>query len=1635
MTDKHTDAASAVTRVEIAIVGMAGCYAGARDMPQFWQNILNKVDAVRDADAEWVGPYFDPNPTSNDRTYTIKGGFLGELAEVDPREFGVLPTAAEGGEPDHMLALKHARDALADAGYLTRPFDRERAGIVLGRGTYANRGNFNLLSHGLVIDQTMSLMRHLRPDLTEADWASLRAELKSQLPPYNADLVAPLTPNVITGLIANRLNLMGPNFIVDAACASSLIALDVAVRELQTGRSDLMLSGGVHAQVPPQLYIQFCLLNALSRDKIRPFSKSAGGTLLGEGCGVLVLKRLADAERDGDRIYAVIKGIGTSSDGKAKGLLAPRLEGEILALKRAYQGSGIDPNSVGLIEAHGTGTAVGDRTEIEALASLFGNTDTGPRIAMGAVKSMIGHCLPASGSASLIKTALALHHKVLPPTLCDEPDPSFDWSRTPLYVNTETRPWIHGKAHPRRAGVSAFGFGGINAHVILEEYRPAQDVQMQALHAPSPTELITLAAASSGELAQLADTAVAHLRGPAPLSLAELAKASAAQSEGSHRLGIVAESRDDAIKKLEQAAEKLRRPDPKAFKTRSGSYYGAGSPAGKACFLYPGEGSQYPNMLADVSLNFPQCRDWFDFLEETGEKRGAAARSAVLFPPPSMLSEAQRKELEDRLFDMDIAAESVFAASMGLHALLDQLQLKPDAILGHSTGENTALTVGGVRRYERREELSETVRDLQTLYRDLDQAGRIAKGTLLTIGALRPEVRKELLDNPGHMQLAMDNCPNQVVMFGPAQEAQALQEKLSAEGAVCAVLPFGRAYHTPLFKPMADAYRDYFRRLDFGAGSVPLYSARSAGPFPAEPDAIRELAAQQWENPVRFTETVETLYADGFRVFVEVGPSSNLTSFVGDILRDKADVVAVACNSRRRSGVQQLHQMLAQLFAAGIAFRPAALYEHRALASVDLLAAPRPQRKPVPKLKLQMSVLQFPKNWKPAAKPFESTGPMNGPAVVNNPKVVPLRARDGMPASARPGASEPAADPRAAAVQAHFALMQEFIASQSRVLATMGLPMAPATMPTLPAITAPKPAGAAAAVEYPMLGTIVERSENRLVAERRFVSDRDHIFHDHAIGAAPSTRDPLLRALEVIPFTFSMEIIAEAAMALAGAGMKVTGMRDMRGHRWLSLDDGSINLRIVAERAAAAGPEVRAVSVRVFLPANGAPPGGLLVFEGTVELSAQRQPAPAPIPWGDAESRPPVVNLDDRLYSLGMFHGPRLRCVKRLRRWSKNAVEADLEVLPTDQYFADAPGAPLVTNAALLDAIGQLAAFWLTELLGWNHYCFPYRISRYEQYGDPLAAGTRLLCRGEIRQSGDMMVEARFDLVGEDGRLLLRLEGWEDRQFEVPARFHKYRLHPQTEFLSEEIAAVDGAVMRRAQAFPEHLLDTSYGIWKRVLAHMLLSRREREIFAALPKQGPRREEWLMGRIAAKDAVRIWAQRSAGVALAPADIEIINNAEGRPEVLCRAVNGPMPAISISHSARHAVAALTAAGGGVGIDLQSLNRIDVEALAGGGLTAEEARLVRAAAPGDAPRIAAAIWSAKEAAAKALGTGLGGRPDDFRVSLTLSEPRHGVETAFADVSCHGRRLHVVVHFAQDEVLALCVLPAHAAAATTLH
>lgn len=927
---------------DIAIVGMACIFPGAPDLQRYWQNILSSKDAVSDPPASLgFDEFYDPGSNSNDRIYCKKGGFIQEFAEFDPIEFGIMPDSVDGSSPEHFLALRVARDALSDAGYIDRPFDRERTGVIVGHELIFDRGQVNMVQHSIIMAQTLEMIRRLLPDTTEADLAQLKKEMKAGLPPFDADTCPGLISSVITGRIANRLDLRGPSFTVDGACASSLVAFDVAAQELRNRRCDMVITGGVQAGIPLQAFLVFCLVGALSRrGRIRPFDENADGTLIGEGVGMLVLKRRDDAERDGDRIYALARGAGVSSDGRGAGFLMPRLEGEVLALERAYGSSGVSPRTVGLIEAHGTGTPVGDPTEIEALNRVFGPRQGNlPHCALGTVKSMISHTIAAAGSAGLIKAALSLHGKVLPPTLCDRPRSDRELASSRFYVNTALRPWIHGEPHPRRAGVSAFGFGGINSHVVLEE-SSAGEGSRAALPAESlhDTELVLIEGDSRQDLVRAGEK-ILHFIGAHPdVSLADVAYTCNCPTgrAGSRRLAVVAGSVHTLGEKIRSAIGRMADPACREIKNRGGIFFFEESffKEGSVAFLFPGEGSQYSGMLSDLCILFPEVRERFDGADSVFRRNGMAPLpSQVIFPAP-FPTDGERTTCERLLWARNYAVSTVVAADLGMMDLLRRLGIAAHAVVGHSRGDDAVLSAAGI--LDSREMEAFLALD-PSIEADTGPAGRDDRGTkLMAVGAVPSPVIDQLVsENDGKILVAMDNCPNQVVLCGSAGEIDAAREVLVKKGGICYFLPFHRAYHTPWFKPFSEPHaRTIVEGLDVRSPGIKAYSCAAASSYPDDPEEIRRILISQWSRPVRFRETISGMYDDGVKIFVEVGPSSNLAGFVDDTLGEMPHI-AVSSNVPSRSGLTQLNIMLGMLAAHGVPMNLEYLYSGRKTKRLD----------------------------------------------------------------------------------------------------------------------------------------------------------------------------------------------------------------------------------------------------------------------------------------------------------------------------------------------------------------------------------------------------------------------------------------------------------------------------------------------------------------------------------------------------------------------------------------------------------------------------------------------------------------------------------------------------------------------------
>ncbi|WP_149262262.1 type I polyketide synthase [Actinomadura sp. K4S16] len=888
---------------DIAIIGMDCVLPGASDAARYWANIVGGVDSVTvvgvdsvtvvgvdsvtvvGVDSVTVGGVDSP---SQDRTSSKCGGFIPDVP-FDALAHEIPPGALGRVDPIQLLSLEVASRALADAGYADRPFDRSRTSVVFGAGAGGDLGT----AYG---------MRAALPSY----YGEVPPGLDEQLPRPTADSLPGALTSMIAARIANRLDLGGTTHTVDSGGAASLAALDAACKELASGTSDMVLCGGADLRDGVHDYLLRASEGALSPSgRCAAFDSAADGVAPGEGVACVVLKRLADAERDGDRIYAVVKAVAGASDGRSPDLAAPRPEGRRRALERAYERAGVPPAAVGLVEADGNGTEVGDRTELAALASVFRAAAPGS-VTLGSVKSQIGHTGRAAGLAGLVKTAYALHTGVLPGTLhLVRPNP--EWTPDgPFAFGGGARPWA---AEPgeRYAGVSGSGVGGASFHAVLSGYDGAPEPVSGLAEWPAELFLIRgadrpAARAAIGRLSELLTG------GP---RLRDLAR-TAASLDGPVQVALVASDLDDLREKLAHAAE--FRPAPGVF-IGSGEQGGAGQVAflfpGQVAFLFPGQGSRRPGMLADLFVAFPRLQRLL---------RHAGGRYAAAMFPPRAFTRPEGRRLRAEFADPRVAQPALCIAGLAVHRLLTAVGVHPDLAAGHGCGELVALCAAGV--FEDADMIGLSAARAEAI---LSAAGAEA-GAMAAVSATPAQVRAALPD--AGVVVAQHNAPRQVVISGTSAGVDLALGALADAGLQAERLPVACAFHSPLVAAASAGLHTELLGRDLRSPAFPVWSNATAAPYESDPSELAGILAGQLAAPVRFVEQIEAMYAAGARTFVEAGPGRVLTGLVGRILGDRPHT-AVSCDVPGENGLAALLRALARLAAAGVPVDPLPLFAGR----------------------------------------------------------------------------------------------------------------------------------------------------------------------------------------------------------------------------------------------------------------------------------------------------------------------------------------------------------------------------------------------------------------------------------------------------------------------------------------------------------------------------------------------------------------------------------------------------------------------------------------------------------------------------------------------------------------------------------
>ncbi len=935
----------------IAIVGTGAVLPDAPNVAAFWENVKAGRYSISEVTADRWDPalYYDADPSAPDKSYSKIGGWVRDFV-WDPMKWhlAIPPRVVNAMDDQQRWAIACTREALEDYGYPKRPLDLNRTAVILGNAMAGEKHYLTALrayfpEYARELSESASfaaLPEAMRRDIIR----ELHQRIGKLLPEITEDSMPGELANCIAGRIANLYNFRGPNFTTDAACASAMAAISAAIEGLVENDFDVAVTGGIDHNMGPSSFVKFCKIGALSATGTRPYAEGADGFVMGEGAAVFLLKRLADAERDGDKIYAVLRGIGGSSDGKGKGITAPNPIGQKLCLERAWKNAGLSPATATLIEGHGTSTKVGDRVEVESMNEvLSGFRLPSGSVALGSVKSNIGHLKGGAGAAGLLKTALALRDKVLPPSInCEHPNPDIDFSRSPLHVNTELRPWTNVVDGVRRAGASAFGFGGTNFHIVLEEYIPHRlsgNGKRSIAVREMPPAAMDGATANAKDVYRASDVGMplkAPLRGalvigaPSEAALAERlrsvqqdaaagrAPAPAAPAESdlraTERLVIDYADAADLANKSSKALKALTANEAAMWKAlRARGIFRGHGPAPKVAFLYTGQGSQYVNMLQALRAVQPVVAETFVEADRVMTPLLGKPLSEFIFVDRADTNAVAKAE--DDLRQTAITQPAVLATDLALTRLLAAYGIQPDMTMGHSLGEYGALVASGALPFE------DALEAVSARGREMTRVSLQDNGRMAAVIAPLAEIERLITTVEGYVVIANINSNRQAVIGGASRAVEQAMEVFKKAGYNVTALSVSHAFHSSIVAPASQPLRRVLERLRLQSPRIPVVANVSGEFYPMGPNAVPQMLdilARQIASPVQFVKGLHTLLGAGARVFVEVGPKRALQGFVEDVLGERDDVVSLSTNHPRTGDIAAFNQALCGLYAAGL---------------------------------------------------------------------------------------------------------------------------------------------------------------------------------------------------------------------------------------------------------------------------------------------------------------------------------------------------------------------------------------------------------------------------------------------------------------------------------------------------------------------------------------------------------------------------------------------------------------------------------------------------------------------------------------------------------------------------------------------
>lgn len=838
----------------IAIIGLAGRFPGAKNITEFWQNLCDGVEAISQfSDEELIAAGVDPSLLNNSN-YVKAGAVLEDIDLFDAGFFGFNPKEAEMTDPQHRLFLECAWEALENAGYDVQRCE-SRIGVY-GGASFNNYLTFDINSDHIGSANSFQKLIGIDKDF-------------------------------LTTRVSYKLNLTGPSLTIQTACSTSLVATVLACQSLLNYQCDMALAGGVSISVPQKTGYLHQEGSILSPDgHCRAFDAKAKGTIIGNGVGVVLLKRLSEAIADGDHICAVIKGSAINNDGSGKvGYTAPSVNGQAKVIAEALALADVEPETISYIETHGTGTALGDPIEISALTNVF-LTETQKKgfCAIGSVKTNIGHLDAAAGVTGLIKTALGLKHKLIPPSLnFEQPNPEIDFKNSPFYVNTQLKTWKAGRT-PRRAGVSSLGIGGTNAHVILEEAPSVNEPESKT----RDYQLLLLSAKTDSALKTTTKNLAQHLRQYPEVNLADVAYTlQVGRREFNHRCMVIAKDSKEAATLLES---------PRVFIHCQEDIKRA------IVFMFPGQGAQYVNMAKGLYQSESGFREQVDYCAEFLKPLLGLDLRHILYPDVEQTEEATQK-----LQQTEIAQPALFVIEYAFAQLWMSWGVYPQAAIGHSIGEYVAACLAGV--FSLKEALILVAKRGQLMQ-------QLPKGAMLAVSL--PAADVQLLLNP-ELSLAASNAPSLSVVSGTTEAIAHLQNHLNSQGIVCRLLHTSHAFHSQMMNPIIEEFTEQVRKVNLKSPEIPFISNVTGTWITATEATNPNYWARHLWQTVQFNAGVQELLKDAAKICLEVGPNRTLSTLVK---QHSVEQQVVFCSSRHpqesQSDVEFFLTTLGQLWLAGV---------------------------------------------------------------------------------------------------------------------------------------------------------------------------------------------------------------------------------------------------------------------------------------------------------------------------------------------------------------------------------------------------------------------------------------------------------------------------------------------------------------------------------------------------------------------------------------------------------------------------------------------------------------------------------------------------------------------------------------------